>query len=85
MGDGIDGFDFERNFCYFVIAQFRLLGFVSDSGPRRSRVGVFCFCVFICNLIFVKENVKWDGGDFELMWWLDEMIFVVLPCPINLR
>jgi hypothetical protein len=24
------------------------------------------------------------GGDFELMWWRDEMIFEVLPCPINL-
>jgi hypothetical protein len=25
-----------------------------------------------------------DGGDFELMWWRDEMIFEVLPYPIKL-
>jgi hypothetical protein len=44
--------------------------FVCDFAPTVTRRG-FYFCVFICNLIFVKENVKWVGvklsGKFRII------------------
>jgi hypothetical protein len=57
-------------FSIFVLHSFSLLSLFSNA-PRRLRVGVFCFCVFICNLIFVKKNVKWVGvklsGKFRII------------------
>jgi hypothetical protein len=40
-----------------------------------ARRGFLLLCIYLCQV---------GGGDFELMWWRDEMIFEVLPYPIKL-
>jgi hypothetical protein len=43
--------------------------------PAFQRRGFLFLCIYLCQV---------GGGDFELMWWRDEMIFEVLPYPIKL-
>jgi hypothetical protein len=61
--------DLTLNGIFIIFVLHTLPEFVLKA-PAFQRRG-FYFCVFICNLIFVKENVKWVGvklsGKFRII------------------